>query len=78
MKPEKNGVPFVEGFGDGRPYQIWESDQWKCSGCGISVLIGFGRKPYSEHYQENFVHCLQLAVSDPFCVIEKPKKNEVA
>lgn len=78
MYPKKNGVPFVEQFKDGiewKPYKVWESDMWTCSCCGISVLIGFGRKPTAHHSEETFEATLARAQEDPWVVVEMDKKG---
>ncbi len=53
MIPEKNGVKWVS-YAPFGPYQIWDSDKWKCRNCGIEILSGFGNGPLSEHYLPNF------------------------
>ena len=76
MHPEKNGVNYIEYAGDlGKefPYNIWGADQWVCKECGISVLIGFGQKPWAAHYHENFEALLEMAKKDPWTVIERKK-----
>jgi hypothetical protein len=27
------------------PYQLWSCDEWRCEGCGATVLTGYGRGP---------------------------------
>ena len=27
------------------PYQLWSCDEWRCEGCGATVLAGYGRGP---------------------------------
>jgi len=74
MHPEKNGVPFVEGCMSGDemiPYKIWESDMWKCSCCGVSVLIGFGRNAHAFNHEERFDTVLEEIRKDPWVVIER-------
>ena len=79
MYPEKNGVNFIELKGERgsqSPYKIWESDQWACPGCGISVLIGFGKKAWAEHYQPEFQKSLAVAMGDSWTVTEREKKDK--
>lgn len=56
FKVEKNGVSFVEGFGDGqrRPYKLWMGDRYECPRCGTQVIAGLGLNPVAEHYQKEF------------------------
>jgi len=32
-------------------YKIWEADLWKCPGCGVLVVSGFGQKPFAERFE---------------------------
>jgi len=76
MYPEKNGVPFVEHYNNGTewaPYKIWESDMWACSGCGISVLVGFGKRPSAHCSDERFDAVLARAQEDPWVIMEREK-----
>ena len=78
MYPEKNGAPFVEGCMSGDemiPYKVWEADMWACHGCGISVLVGFGRKPTAQNHEETFGAVLARAHEDPWVVIERERKQ---
>ena len=46
MKANKTGrVLEVIVRGEGRPYQLWSADEWKCEGCGATVISGYGRGP---------------------------------
>jgi len=79
MYPEKNGAPFVEQFKDGdewKPYKVWETDMWACPGCGISVLVGFGRQPSAHHMDDGFERVLQRALEDPWVTVEREKVKE--
>jgi DNA-directed RNA polymerase subunit RPC12/RpoP len=53
MRPEKNGVGCLD-LADFGPYKIWDSDLWKCPGCGYEILVGFGQKAVAEHFQAHF------------------------
>jgi len=71
MKPEKNGVDFVETMSGNVPYKIWSTDKWKCPKCGISCLVGFGNKAFAEHFdKERFEDILGKVKMDPHTVIE--------
>ena len=39
---------------DGSPYQLWQADLWECPDCGNQVILGYGEKCWSEHYQPDF------------------------
>jgi len=54
---EKNGVDAIEftpvhkmtgEFLQMEPYQVHSTDKWKCPGCGIEVLAGFGQNPWAK------------------------------
>ena len=56
FKPEKNGVCFDEGFGDGtrRPYKLWLGDLWKCPNCSSLIIVGTGLAPIAQHNEDDF------------------------
>ena len=70
MRPDKNGVPYVQ-TSDGNPYQVWDSDRWRCPACGATILSGFGQKPYLVNYEERFETFIQKIKEDPNVVIER-------
>ena len=52
-RPEKNGIVFDEGMGDGTAtsYKVWLGDKWKCRGCGSEIIVGTGMNPVLvKHY----------------------------
>jgi hypothetical protein len=52
---EKNSVAAVLLSGSPpAPYQIWDCDMWKCPGCGMKILSGYGRQPLAENWQDKF------------------------
>jgi len=66
-RPQRNGQRFIEGMPirsgaipgtsapqDWQPYKVWMGDQWKCQGCGAEIIVGCGRLPIAEQYQETF------------------------
>lgn len=72
FKPKKNGFYFLEGMplengapagtaGDGKwgPYKLWCGDQFECPGCGSTMIVGTGRTPIAEHYQEDFAKLVE-------------------
>lgn len=50
MYPEKNGVGYAE-TADFGPCAVWDADLWKCRGCEIEILHGFGQGPVAHHWQ---------------------------
>ena len=60
MKPEKNGVYFLE-YAHFGPYKLWHSDKWKCPTCGYEILAGFGFSPVRQHFDEDFTECCNRA-----------------
>ncbi len=69
FRPIKNGFTFIEGMPDSseaahlrgkageghwKPYKLWEGDKWKCPDCGAEIVVGTGREPIREHYQDDF------------------------
>jgi hypothetical protein len=49
---EKNGVHVHELMReDTAVYKIWDADLWKCPGCGILIVSGFGQEPVAEHFE---------------------------
>lgn len=69
MKPEKNGVKWVT-MADFGPYQIWDSDKWKCRKCGIEILSGFGQRPLNEHFENGFNDALTYYKENDEVVME--------
>lgn len=61
---EKNGFIFAEMIpvDDAKVhwsgYAVWSGDLWKCPGCGHLLISGFGQKPISRHYDEDFVEMM--------------------
>lgn len=53
LRPRKNDVTVLitASFG---PYQIWQADLWECPECSQQVILGYGMKPWAEHYQPDF------------------------
>lgn len=52
MQPAKNGLEVVSMTP--APYQVWQGDKWRCGECGIEVVLGFGTKPISELFSDDF------------------------
>ena len=54
LHPEKNGVGVLDLNDNGKPYEVYDADLWKCPSCGMEVVGGFGNSPIAAHYQDNF------------------------
>ena len=53
LRPEKNGVAVLDTV-RGEGYELWAADKWKCPGCGIEVIGGFGHGPVVSHFDDHF------------------------
>ncbi len=53
LHPETNGVGVLD-MANSKPYEVYDADLWKCPGCGIEVVGGFGNSPISAHYMASF------------------------
>lgn len=51
---EKNGVYFLTLLPDGKRYQLWSGDRWKCRTCGHEIISGVGHSPIAEHFERDF------------------------
>lgn len=75
LRPETNGTTVVETASFG-PYKIWDADTWKCPGCGMEVVSGFGNNPVREdHYAEDFKPWLETYLGNSRRIVydnEKP------
>jgi len=54
LHPETNGVGVLDLNENGEPYELYDADLWKCPGCGMEVVGGFGRGPIASHFEDNF------------------------
>ncbi len=61
LRPETNGTVVIE-MAQEKPYKVWKADTWKCPGCGVEVVGGFGQKPFMENFQEKFAEDLQTEI----------------
>ena len=64
LKPETNETTVVEtaflrASASPDPYKVWHADTWKCPGCGVEVVAGFGIKPVLEYFHEGFEEALE-------------------
>ena len=54
MRPETNDTTVVERATFG-PYKVWLADVWKCPGCNVEIVSGFGTQPIrDDHYAADF------------------------
>jgi hypothetical protein len=63
FKIEKNGMSAIEMV-RGEPYEMSSADKWKCPGCGMEILAGFGLAPWiNQHqfYQANIQEYIKAA-----------------
>ena len=58
MRPETNGVGVLD-IVQGRPYELWSADLWRCPGCGVEIVGGYGNVPIAAHYESDFTVVLQ-------------------
>lgn len=57
------GVKAIETHLPSRePYKIWGADLWACPKCRSQILIGYGKNPIAEHYQDDFAQKLRDAL----------------
>lgn len=63
-KPERGMIDF----GNWVPYKIWQVDLWACPICEYSIMIGSGRQPLREHYQQDFQEMHKKWGADKFQV----------
>jgi hypothetical protein len=54
MRVKQNSVTVEELLEDGAPYKLWDADLYECDECGNSVITGFGRMPWAEHWQPTY------------------------
>ena len=58
LRPETCGVGTLDMFNpsdkpEPQPYQMWDSDLYKCPKCGYEIMAGFGDNPIAHHWEEN-------------------------
>ena len=53
LRPKKNGIDAVE-MGTAGPLTVTCADLWYCPSCGYELIIGFAKKPFSQHFEEGF------------------------
>lgn len=63
LKPSVNGTIVIETMRFAEPYKIWSADTWKCPGCDVEIVAGFGMNPIAEHFQSGFEDKLEAAKS---------------
>jgi hypothetical protein len=59
LRPSHNGTLVIEMASFG-PYKVWNSDTWKCPGCGVEIVAGFANNPLrQDHYSDDFPEWLE-------------------
>ena len=53
MYPFENGINLMY-LSDGKPYQIWRADEYRCPMCNARIAAGFGIHPVAEDWQSVF------------------------
>ena len=48
-------------------YQVWSGDLWKCEGCGLAVVRGFGNMPVTEHFKPHYAEIAAQAFLRFWC-----------
>ncbi len=64
MRPQKNGVTVEERMpvtnvgqpeeSQWAPYKLWEADLWWCKTCEFQIIVGWAKKPFAEHHDDNY------------------------
>lgn len=56
MKPERIGLPLILTTDPEKEhdYQLWMSDLWRCPGCDVEILCGYGCSAVAESFQDDF------------------------
>ncbi len=54
MRPQKNDFIVEEMAAPDRTYRVWCTDLWRCPGCKMEIVTGFGKTPWGEYYQDNY------------------------
>ena len=77
LRAECNYTRVLEMAGDS-PYKLWHADLWKCSGCGVEIVAGFGKMPRCEHFEPEFSDELAKAKTAKRFIYdyEKPQKKD--
>ena len=82
LKPSHNGTLVIEtaDFGEPAPSpsKVWNAATWKCPGCGIEVVAGFGNPLREDHYKADFPDWLEVQKAHASQIVydhERPVKN---
>ena len=63
MYPRKNSIPVVDIDKQGRPYQFWQADKWRCPECKIEIATGFSDSPVICLHTGNFRRFVKHAMT---------------
>jgi hypothetical protein len=70
MRPETNDTTVIE-YATFGPYKAWLADVWKCPGCAVEIVTGFGAEPIrADHYHPDFPAWLAGCVAHSRRVVE--------
>ena len=73
-RPHRNGTYFTECMQSAdrgwRPYKVWMGDMWKCPSCGNEIIIGVGRDPLREHYEDHFEELRERTKADEINIVD--------
>lgn len=65
MRPKENDATYLETTGPERePYKVWSADVWACPLCEFEVVSGFGLKPVSGRWEDDFYDRLAVALAN--------------
>jgi len=56
MRVSKNSVDVEMLLPTGKPYYQVEADEYRCSKCGHTVLLGFGLAPFVSHFESDYLN----------------------
>ena len=54
MKPKNGDASALRGTeapDEWEFYKVWSGDEYTCSGCGTTIIIGHGQNPITQDYQ---------------------------
>ncbi len=74
MIPEQNGIGVLDMNGD-KGFQLWDADLWKCPGCDVEIVVGFGQCPVSEHFEGERFNQMVISYKNDSQVIESRQKS---
>lgn len=78
LRPHIIGALVIEMASFG-PYKVWAADLYKCPGCGIEIVTGFGPAPIrQDHYKPDFAEWLENEKKiSPRVIYQYEKPNRI-